>query len=66
MKLLTIQTESRMGTLWDQEQCEQFCSKEELWETAREKETKIPWKEANEADWTQQLNPKLNPKLKSS
>jgi hypothetical protein len=31
MKLLTIETESRLGTLWDQEQCAQFCSKDELW-----------------------------------
>jgi hypothetical protein len=28
MKLLTIETESSLGTLWDQEQCTQFCSKE--------------------------------------
>ena len=25
MKLLTIETESRLSTLWDQEQCTQFC-----------------------------------------
>jgi hypothetical protein len=36
MKLLTIETESRLGTLWDQEECNQFCSKEELWEAARD------------------------------
>ena len=30
MKLLTIETESRLGTLWDQEECNQFCSKEEF------------------------------------
>jgi len=30
MRLLTIETESRLGTLWDQEECNQFCSKEEL------------------------------------
>jgi hypothetical protein len=35
MKLPTIETESRLGTLWDQEECNQFCSKEELWEAAR-------------------------------
>ena len=29
MKLLTIETESRLGTLWDQEQSTQFCSKDE-------------------------------------
>jgi len=34
MKLLTIKTESRLGTLWDQEQCMQFYSKDELWEAA--------------------------------
>jgi hypothetical protein len=44
MKLLTIETESSVGTLWDQEQCTQFCSKEELWEAAKEEEMKIPWK----------------------
>jgi hypothetical protein len=48
MRLLTIETESRLGTLWDQEECNHFCSKEELWEAAREEEMKIPWKEANE------------------
>jgi hypothetical protein len=30
MKLFTIETEIRLGTLWDQEECNQFCSKEEL------------------------------------
>ena len=34
MRLLTIETESRLGTLWDQEECNQFCSKEELWAAA--------------------------------
>ena len=48
MKLLTIETESRLGTLWDQEDCNQFCSKEELWEAARDEEMKIPWKGASE------------------
>ena len=45
MRLLTNETESRLGTLWDQEECNQFCSKEELWEAARD-ETR--WQEANE------------------
>jgi hypothetical protein len=48
MKLLTIETESRLSTLWDQEQCTQFSSKDELWEAAKEEEMKIPWKDANE------------------
>ena len=48
MKLLTIETESRLGKLWDQEQCTQFCSKDELWEAAKEEEMKIPWKDAKE------------------
>jgi hypothetical protein len=48
MKLLTIETESRLGTLWDQEQCTQFCSKDELLEAAKEEEIKIPWKDAKE------------------
>jgi len=48
MKLLTIETESRLDTLWDQEQCTQFCSRDELWEAAKEEEMKIPWKAANE------------------
>ena len=48
VKLLTIETESRLGTLWDQGQCTQFCSKDELWEAAKEEEMKIPWKDANE------------------
>jgi len=48
MKLLTIETESRLDTLWDQEQCTQFCSRDELWEAAKEEEMKIPCKPANE------------------
>jgi hypothetical protein len=48
MKLLTIETESRLGTLWDQEQSTQFCSRDELWEAAKEEEMKILWKTANE------------------
>ena len=38
MKLLTVETESRLGTLWDQEQWTQLCSKDELWEAAKEEE----------------------------
>ena len=48
MKLLTIETESRLGTHWDQEKCNQFCSKEELWEAARDEELKILCKGAGE------------------
>ena len=48
MKLLTIETESMLGTLWDQEDCNQFCSKEELWEAARDEKMKTPWKGASE------------------
>jgi hypothetical protein len=48
MKLLTIKTESRLGTLWDQKQCTQFCSRDELWETSKDEEMKIPWKTVNE------------------
>jgi hypothetical protein len=48
MKLLTLERESSLGSLWDQEQCAQFCSKDELWESAKEEEMKIPWKEAQE------------------
>ena len=40
MKLLTLDRESSLGTLWDQEQCTQFCSKDELWEAAKEEEMK--------------------------
>jgi hypothetical protein len=39
---------SRLGTLLDQEQCKQFCSKDELWEAAKEEEMKIPWKDTKE------------------
>ncbi len=42
MKLLMVETESRLGTLWDQEQCTQLCSKDELWEAAKEEKMKIP------------------------
>ena len=48
MKLLTLERESRLGTLWDQEQCTQFCTKDELWEAAKEEKMKIPWKEVHE------------------
>jgi hypothetical protein len=48
MKLLTIETKNRLGTLWHQEQCLQFCSRDELWEAAKEEEMKIPWKAENE------------------
>jgi hypothetical protein len=48
MSLLMIETERSLGTLWDQEECNQFCSKEELWEAARDEEMKIPWQEAND------------------
>ena len=48
MKPLTVKTEIRLCTLWDQEECNQFCSKEDLWEAARDEEMKIPWKGANE------------------
>ena len=47
MRLLMIEEESVLGTLWDQEECNQFCSKEELWSVAREEEMKIPWQEVN-------------------
>ena len=40
MKLLTLKRESSLGSLWDQEQCAQFCSKDELWEAAKEEEMK--------------------------
>ena len=48
IKLLTLERESSLGSLWDQEQCAQFCSKDELWEASKEEEMKIPWKEVQE------------------
>ncbi len=53
MKLLTLERESSLGSLWDQEQCAQFCSKDELWEAAKEEEMKIPWTEGG----TGRINP---------
>ena len=48
-KLFMLERESSWGTLWDQEQRTQFCSKDELWEAAaKEEEMKIPWKEVHE------------------
>ena len=38
MKLLTLERESSLGSLWDQEQCAQFCSKDEMWEAAKEEQ----------------------------
>ena len=62
MRLPTIETESRLGTLWDQEECNQFCSKEDLWEAAIDEERKILCRAANEGPpvpeeqyWTRQL-----------
>jgi len=35
--------------IWDgEEECAQFCSKDELGEAAKEEEMKIPWQEAQE------------------
>ena len=48
MKLLTLEQESSLGSLWDKEQCAQFCSKDELWEAAKEEEMRIPWKGGSE------------------
>ena len=45
MPLLKIEAESMLATLWDQEECNQFCSKEELWAASREEEMKIPCQE---------------------
>jgi hypothetical protein len=47
IKILTLERESSLGTLWDQDQCA-FCSKDELWEAVKEEEMKIPWKEVHE------------------
>ena len=48
MRLLTIETESRLGTLWDQEKSN--CARRKmLWAAARDEEMKIPWRAANEA-----------------
>ena len=54
MRLLTIETENRLGTLWDQEQCNQFCSKEELWEAVRDAEMKME-EQYQERFWRQRL-----------
>ena len=48
MRLLMIEMERRLSKIWDQEECNQFCSKEELWEAARDEEMKISWRAANE------------------
>jgi hypothetical protein len=56
MKLLTIERENSLGSLWDQEQCAQFCSKDELWEAVKEEEMKIPWKEVQEGCQYQKIS----------
>jgi hypothetical protein len=51
MKILTIELaieHREQGTLWDQEQCTQVCSKEELWAAAKFEEMRIPWNEGSE------------------
>jgi hypothetical protein len=52
MKLLTLETESSLGTLWDQEQCTQLCSKDDFWEAAKEEEDS-GGEDWMELDWTQ-------------
>jgi len=36
MQLLMIETESNLDKLWDQEECNQVCSRVELWESGYE------------------------------
>jgi hypothetical protein len=36
-----------LGKPWDQEECNQFCSQQELWEAARDEEMEISWQKAN-------------------
>jgi hypothetical protein len=38
---LTFETEGNLGALWDQDECNQLCSKEELWEAERGEEMRI-------------------------
>jgi hypothetical protein len=44
-ELLTFETEGNLGALWDQDECNQLCSKEEFWEAEREEEMRIMWTE---------------------
>jgi len=44
----TIGHIKKKSVIFNQEQCTQFCSKDELWEASKEEEMKIPWKEVHE------------------
>ena len=46
--LREVNVHGRLGTLWVQEECNEFCSMEELWESVRDEEMKILWKGASE------------------
>ena len=40
--MLTLESEQTIGKLWEQEECEEICPKQELWEAAKETEMSIP------------------------
>ena len=60
MKLLTLERERSLGSLWDQKQCAQFCSKDELWEAAKEEEVQeglpVPEDQYQERFWRRRLD----------
>ena len=42
LTFLTMESEHTINTLWEQDGCSEICSKEELWEAAKEVEMSIP------------------------
>ena len=49
LKFVTLDKESNMSTLWQREEFQKICSKEDLTEKAQEIEVTIPVKKSQEA-----------------
>ena len=48
LRLLTLESEHTISTLWEQDGCDKICSKEELWQASQAFEMAIPMKEGDE------------------
>ena len=47
--MISIEAEQTIGTLWDQDECSAFCTKEELWEESKLAEMAIPLRDRDES-----------------
>jgi hypothetical protein len=50
LTFLTMESEHTINTLWEQDGSSEICSKEELWEAAKEVEMSIPLGD-NDDEW---------------